>query len=97
MRKKKPADGTATSGVPHWHGVQSWTVSDNACAWRTGVTDTKTKHSAMGLGGEEGTVADKKVKLLDADLLIVDEFSMVDMWLAQQMVLTNRMQCIHLT
>lgn len=51
----------------------------------TGVTDAKTMHSAMGLGGEEGAVADKKVKLLDADLLIVDEFSMVDMWLAQQM------------
>src|SRR5699024_9050441 len=59
----------------------------------TGVTDAKTMHSAMGLGGEEGAVADKKVKLLDADLLIVDEFSMVDMWLAQQMFQRVRASC----
>ena len=59
----------------------------------TGVTDAKTMHSAMGLGGEEGAVTDKKVKLLDADLLIVDEFSMVDMWLAQQMFQRVRASC----
>ena len=47
----------------------------------------------MGLGGEEGENADNKVKLLDADLLIVDEFSMVDMWLAQQMFQRVRASC----
>lgn len=59
----------------------------------TGVADARTMHSAMGLGGEEGETADNKVKLLDADLLIVDEFSMVDMWLAQQMFQRVRACC----
>ena len=59
----------------------------------TGVTDARTMHSAMALGGEEDAAADKKIKLLDADLLIVDEFSMVDMWLAQQMFQRVRASC----
>ncbi len=50
----------------------------------TGRNDAKTLHSLLGLLGESGFVRDKKDKEpLDADLIIVDESSMIDMWLAR--------------
>ena len=49
----------------------------------TGFKDARTMHNALGLTGEEDEADMKKdVGTLDADLIIVDEFSMVDMWLA---------------
>ncbi|RFZ77490.1 ATP-dependent RecD-like DNA helicase [Lacrimispora amygdalina] len=51
----------------------------------TGFEDAKTMHSGLGLGSEEDESGRKKeVAPLAADLVIVDEFSMVDMWLAKQ-------------
>ena len=51
----------------------------------TGVMDAKTLHSALGLLGEDGAFRkDKEEKFLEADLIIVDEMSMMDMWLARQ-------------
>lgn len=51
----------------------------------TGFEGAKTMHSGLGLSGEEdGDGKKKKDAALDADLIIVDEFSMVDMWLAWQ-------------
>ena len=50
----------------------------------TGADEARTLHSALGLGTGEETVAKERVRFVDADLIIVDEFSMVDMWLAQQ-------------
>ena len=51
----------------------------------TGFEEAKTMHSGLGLCGEEdGDGKKKKDAALDADLIIVDEFSMVDMWLAWQ-------------
>lgn len=50
----------------------------------TGFKDAKTLHSLLGLLGEDGFTRDKKQELLDADLIIVDESSMIDMWLARQ-------------
>lgn len=50
----------------------------------TGRNDAKTLHSLLGLLGESGYVRDKKKEPLDADLIIVDESSMIDMWLANQ-------------
>lgn len=51
----------------------------------TGFEEAKTLHSGLGLGSEEDEKSRKKDSaLLDADLIIVDEFSMVDMWLAKQ-------------
>lgn len=51
----------------------------------TGFEEAKTMHSSLGLSGEEdGDGQKKKETALDADLIIVDEFSMVDMWLAWQ-------------
>lgn len=50
----------------------------------TGRNDAKTLHSLLGLLGESGFVRDKKAEPLDADLIIVDESSMIDMWLARQ-------------
>ena len=51
----------------------------------TGFEDAKTMHSGLGLGSEEDESSRKKeASQLDADLIIVDEFSMVDMWLAKQ-------------
>ncbi len=49
----------------------------------TGVEDAQTLHSLLGLHGDEG--GKKKSQSLDAGLLIVDETSMVDMWLAHQL------------
>ena len=39
---------------------------------------------ALGLGTGEEVGDGERVRFVDADLVIVDEFSMVDMWLAQQ-------------
>ena len=51
----------------------------------TGFEMACTMHSGLGLlGGEAGNVGQVKDTFLDADLIIVDEFSMVDMWLAKQ-------------
>ena len=51
----------------------------------TGMAEAKTLHSALGLLGEEGMFRkDRQNKPLDADLIIVDETSMMDMWLARQ-------------
>ena len=50
----------------------------------TGRNDAKTLHSLLGLLGESGFVRDKNQEPLDADLIIVDESSMIDMWLAKQ-------------
>ena len=49
----------------------------------TGYAGAKTLHSLLGLMGEEGFTKEKP-EPLDADLIIVDESSMIDMWLAQQ-------------
>lgn len=53
----------------------------------TGFTQAKTLHSALGLVGEDGDNEGlrKRDQMLDADLIIIDEFSMVDMWLAKQL------------
>ncbi len=49
----------------------------------TGFLAACTLHSGLKLlGGEDGGPSRKEERLLDADLVIVDEFSMVDMWLA---------------
>ena len=50
----------------------------------TGVDEARTLHSALGLGTGEEVGDGERVRFVDADLVIVDEFSMVDMWLAQQ-------------
>lgn len=51
----------------------------------TGFNEAGTIHSGLGLGTEEdGEPRSDKEKMLDAGLIIVDEFSMVDMWLAKQ-------------
>lgn len=50
----------------------------------TGRNDAKTLHSLLGLLGESGFVRDKNQEPLDADLIIVDESSIIDMWLAKQ-------------
>ena len=49
----------------------------------TGYAGAKTLHSLLGLMGEEGFTKEES-EPLDADLIIVDESSMIDMWLAQQ-------------
>lgn len=52
----------------------------------TGFAQAKTLHSALGLVSEEDENGQKKRdQMLDADLIIIDEFSMVDMWLAKQL------------
>lgn len=49
----------------------------------TGFEEACTMHSGLGLVSEEDESSrTKKKDSLDADLVIVDEFSMVDMWLA---------------
>ena len=49
----------------------------------TGFEEACTMHSGLGLASEEDEGSrTKKQDSLDADLVIVDEFSMVDMWLA---------------
>lgn len=51
----------------------------------TGFEDAKTLHSGLGLGSEEDEGGRRQdTSMLDADLVVVDEFSMVDMWLAKQ-------------
>lgn len=51
----------------------------------TGFEGACTMHSGLGLlGGESEGDSLIKERFLDADLVIVDEFSMVDMWLARQ-------------
>ena len=51
----------------------------------TGMTNAQTIHSMLGLHGDVGS--GKKVKPLEADFLIIDEASMMDMWLAHQLVI----------
>jgi exodeoxyribonuclease V alpha subunit len=51
----------------------------------SGFTDAKTLHNGMGLTGEDkehGRTRERQ--MFEADLIIVDEFSLVDMWLADQ-------------
>ena len=43
----------------------------------------KPLHSLLGLLGEGGFVRNQAKEPLDADLIIVDESSMIDMWLAR--------------
>ena len=51
----------------------------------TGQEDATTLHSMLGLQGEDGFFnKDKEFSPIDADLIIVDESSMIDMWLARQ-------------
>lgn len=51
----------------------------------TGQNDATTLHSMLGLQGEDGYFnKNKDLSPIDADLIIVDESSMIDMWLAQQ-------------
>lgn len=51
----------------------------------TGFSDAKTLHKALGLMGGEENQFMNSAEPIDADLLIIDEFSMVDMWLASQL------------
>lgn len=50
----------------------------------TGVMDAQTLHSLLGLHGDDSNWQKRKADL-DADLVIVDEVSMMDMWLAWQL------------
>lgn len=51
----------------------------------TGQDDASTLHSLLGLQGEDGYFnKNKEFEPIDADLIIVDESSMIDMWLARQ-------------
>lgn len=51
----------------------------------TGYEDAKTMHNGLGLISEEAeNYKSGKEECLSADLIIVDEFSLVDMWLAKQ-------------
>ena len=51
----------------------------------TGVDNASTLHSLLGLFGEDGTFRkNDEGDMLDAGLIIVDETSMMDMWLARQ-------------
>ncbi len=52
----------------------------------TGRNEAKTLHSLLGLLGDSEPIInkDKQKEFLDADLIIVDESSMIDMWLARQ-------------
>jgi len=52
----------------------------------TGYQNAKTLHSALGLvSGEDEKGFLNKTDEIDADLLIIDEFSMTDMWLASEL------------
>lgn len=53
----------------------------------TGQNDAKTLHSLLGLLYEGNSAEDNKKEPLDADMIIIDESSMIDMWLAQQLFL----------
>ena len=50
----------------------------------TGIEDAQTLHSLLKLFGDDSG-GEKKKQSLEAGLLIVDETSMVDMWLAHQL------------
>ncbi len=51
----------------------------------TGFKDAKTMHNALGIISEEDETERKKQRQpLPADLIIIDECSMLDMWLARQ-------------
>lgn len=51
----------------------------------TGFDQARTLHSGLGLGSEEeDSSRSRQREPLSADLIIVDEFSMVDMWLADK-------------
>lgn len=51
----------------------------------TGFEEAKTMHSSLGLINEDADERmARKEEILQAGLIIVDEFSMVDMWLAKQ-------------
>lgn len=51
----------------------------------TGFEDSRTMHNGLGLFSEEAESYQSKTDhSLSADLIIVDEFSLVDMWLAYQ-------------
>ena len=51
----------------------------------SGFDKARTLHSGLGLGSEEDDAnRNRKQEPLSADLIIVDEFSMVDMWLADK-------------
>ena len=50
----------------------------------TGFQDARTLHSVLGLGTEETVRQDAEKSRLEAELVIVDETSMVDQWLAKQ-------------
>lgn len=51
----------------------------------TGFDKARTLHSGLGLGSEEDDAnRSRQQEPLSADLIIVDEFSMVDMWLADK-------------
>ncbi len=51
----------------------------------TGYKDAKTMHNALGLTSDEDPESVRlSVTTLDADLIIIDESSMIDMWLAKQ-------------
>lgn len=51
----------------------------------TGYEDAKTMHNALGLISEDAeNLKSDKDEYLNADLIIADEFSLVDMWLAKQ-------------
>ena len=51
----------------------------------TGVTDAQTLHSLLGLYGDDDERRARQQEPLDTDFLIVDETSMMDMWLAHQL------------
>ncbi|MEA4848294.1 MAG: AAA family ATPase, partial [Clostridiaceae bacterium] len=52
----------------------------------TGFSQAQTLHSALGLLGEDAENSFRnRTGLLEADLIIVDEISMMDMWLAKQL------------
>ena len=51
----------------------------------TGFDKARTLHSGLGIGSEEDDAnRSRQQEPLSADLIIVDEFSMVDMWLADK-------------
>lgn len=56
----------------------------------TGFQNAKTLHSALGLVSQDVNVKLRNDDLVDADFIIVDETSMVDMWLCLQ--LFNRLR-----
>ena len=51
----------------------------------TGIDEAQTLHSILGLHGDSESKKDRERKPLEAGLLIVDETSMVDMWLIHQL------------